>query len=106
MKHYDVRFLRGALEDLEEIILYIANDSKEAALKMHDLITEKANDLAVFPKRGSLVPDKKITEMGFRMLVVSKYIAFYKINDNYVYIHRVLHGGRNYPVLFDIESSR
>lgn len=68
---------------------------------MHDLIIEKASDLAVFPKRGLLVPDKKIAEMGLRMLVIDKYIAFYKINDNCVYIHRFLHGGRNYPILFD-----
>lgn len=100
MEHYDVRFLKDALEDLEEIILYIAQDSKSAALKMHDLIIEKANDLSTFPKRGRLVPDKKIADMGFRMIVVERYLIFYKISHNTVYIHRVLHGSRNYPTLF------
>ena len=92
--------MEDALHDLEEIILYIAHDNKAAALKMHDLIIERAADLEVFPKRGRLVPDKKMSEIGFRMLVVEQYIAFYKIDGKTVHIHRVLHGARNYPLLF------
>ena len=55
METYDVRFLQEAFEDLEEIILYISRDSRQAALRMHDKIIEKANDLTVFPKRGGRV---------------------------------------------------
>ena len=36
MEKYDVRFMESALEDLEEIILYIAKDSKTKAIKFHD----------------------------------------------------------------------
>lgn len=101
MNHYNVRFLEDALEDLEEIILYIASDSKTAALKMHDLIVDKSKDLANFPKRGRLVPDKKMSELGFRILIIERYLVFYKIDDDSVYIHRILHGSRNYPSLFE-----
>jgi len=101
MKVYDVRFLSEALNDLEEIVLYIAHDSRSAAIRMHDKIIEKANDLAVFPKRGRLVPDKKMNESGFRMLGIKPYIAFYRVIDNDVFIYRVLHGASNYPLLYD-----
>ncbi len=99
MELYDIRFLKDALDDLEEDVLYIAKDSKQAALLMHDKIIQKSNDLAHFPKLGRFVPDKKITEIGFRMLIVDKYIIFYRIIQNIVYIHRVLHGARNFPNL-------
>lgn len=100
MKRHDVRFLRDALEDLEEIVLYIMQDSKESAIRMHDLIMEASNGLAVFPKRGPLVPDKKIAAMGFRMLSVERYLLFYKIDGpSTIHIHRVFHGARDYPYL-------
>jgi len=101
METYDVRFLHEALDDLEEIILYIAQDSRAAALRMHDKIIEKTNDLSVFPKRGRLVPDKKMAAAGYRMLGVKPYIVFYRIIDRSVFIYRVLHGATNYPLLYE-----
>ena len=101
MEDYDVHFLQEALEDLEEIVLYIAQDSRQAALRMHEKIIEKANDLTIFPRRGRLVPDKKMAAAGYRMLVIKPYIAFYRIVDRNVFIYRVLHGATNYPLLYD-----
>jgi toxin ParE1/3/4 len=101
METYDVRFLEEALNDLEEIVLFIAQNSRQSALRMHDKIIEKANDLEVFPKRGRLVPDKKMSEAGFRMLGIKPYIAFYRIINRNVFIYRALHGASNYPVLYE-----
>ena len=36
MEVYDVRFLQDALDDLEEIVLHIAQDNIIAALQMHE----------------------------------------------------------------------
>ena len=101
MEIYDVRFLQEALDDLEEIVLYIAQDSRAAALRMHNNIIEKANDLTVFPKRGRLVPDQKMAATGYRMLDMKPYIAFYRIIDRNIFIYRVLHGATNYPLLYE-----
>ena len=101
MENYSVKFLQIALEDLEEIILYIAKDSLKEAIKMHDEIVNKSKKLATFPKLGREVPDKKMRKMGFRMLVISSYIAFYRVRDKEIYIYRVLHGRRNYPILYE-----
>jgi len=100
METYSVQFLQEALDDLDEIILFIAQDSRAAALRMHDKVIEKTNDLTVFPKRGRLVPDKKMTAAGYRMLWIKPYIAFYRVVDRNVYIYRVLHGAINYPLLY------
>jgi len=101
METYDVQFLQEALDDLEEIILYIAQDSRQSALRMYDKIIEKANDLTTFPKRGRLVPDKKIATAGYRMLGIKPYIAFYRVVGRDVFIYRVLHGATNYPLLYE-----
>ena len=99
IKLYEVRFLQEALDDLEEIVLYIAQNSRSAAIQMHDNIIEKANDLKTFPKRGRPVPDRKMSVAGYRMLLVKPYIAFYRIFDTDVLIYRVVHGASNYPML-------
>jgi addiction module RelE/StbE family toxin len=101
LETYDVRFLQEALDDLEEIVLYIAQDNIEAALRMHDKIVEKANDLTIFPKRGRLVPDKKMAAAGYRMLGIKPYIVFYRVIGHCVFIYRVLHGATHYPLLYE-----
>jgi toxin ParE1/3/4 len=101
METYDVQFLQEALDDLEEIVLYIAQDSRATALRMHDKIIEKANDLTIFPKRGRLVPDRKMAMAGYRMLGIKPYIAFYRVVDCSVFIYLVLYGAINYPLLYE-----
>jgi toxin ParE1/3/4 len=106
MDIYKVLFLQEALDDLEEIVLYIAHDSIKAALRVHDEIIAKANDLYIFPKRGRLVPDPKIGKAGYRMLLVEPYIVFYKVIDHDVFIYRILHGATNYPMLYEKINQR
>ena len=101
MEVYDVRFLQEALDDLEEIVLYIAQDNRAAALRIHDEIINKANDLSIFPKRGRPVPDEKMRKAGYRMLLIKPYIAFYRVIDRNVFIYRVIHGATNYPMLYE-----
>ncbi|MDR0884076.1 MAG: type II toxin-antitoxin system RelE/ParE family toxin [Oscillospiraceae bacterium] len=99
MGKFDVAFSQQALDDLEEIVLYIALDSKVHALKLHDKILESANKLSDFPMIGRAVPDEKIAGRGFRMIGAGSYLLFYKIFDDKVIILRVLHGRRDYPHL-------
>ena len=101
MEVYNVQFLQEALDDLEEIVLYIAQDSRQAALRMHGKIIEKANDLATFPKRGRLVPDRKMFEAGYRMLGIKPYVVFYRVVDDNIFTYRILHGATNYPLLYE-----
>ena len=101
MEIYEVQFLQEALDDLEEIVVYIARSSRATALRVHDEIIEKADELSVFPKRGRPVPDAKMSKAGYRMLLVKPYIAFYRIIGRNVFTYRVIHGAANYPLLYD-----
>lgn len=100
MDRYKVTFMEPAMNDLEEIVLYIAKDSRENAIRFHDKVIENANRLTTFPKLGLLVPDKKISNSGFRMLIIDKYLLFYKVYNDEVSVLRVIHGSRDYPNLF------
>ncbi len=100
MDKYKVVFMELALNDLDEIVLYTARDSKSNAIKFHHKIIDTAKRLESFPKLGLLVPDIKIANRGFRMIVFDKYLLFYKIYKKEISIFRVLHGARNYPHLF------
>ena len=100
MEVSNVVFSQEALDDLEEIVLYIAQDNRNAALRLHDEVMEKTNNLKTFPKLGRPVPDTKMKNFGFRMLLIKSYIAFYRILDDKVYIYRVVHGATNYPMLY------
>ena len=100
MAEYKVNFLAPALEDLEEIVLYVARGSAEAALKIHDAVIAQSAKLVTFPKLGRLVPDKKLGERGCRILTISPYILLYRIVNETIFIYRVFHGARNFPLLF------
>lgn len=102
MAKYKVKFLQSALNDLEEIVLYIAADSKDRALKWHDYLIEKANNLALFPNRGISVPDRKLAHLDYRMFLVGNHIIFYKVyeKNKEVIILRILDAKRDYPQFF------
>jgi addiction module RelE/StbE family toxin len=101
---YKVQFLQTALDDLEDIILHIARNNKTAAMKMHDKVVAAAYRLETFPKLGITVPDDKMRDRGFRMLIIEKYILFYKIYDDKINILQLVHGSRDYPKLFEKQT--
>lgn len=95
-----ILFLKSALDDLDEIVAYIASDNKKAALDFHDTLIGKVQKLAQFPKMGQLIPESKMQAQGYRFIVCDDYLVFYREIDDHIYIYRVLHGRRDYAALF------
>lgn len=89
-----IKWLRRALNDLENIADYIALDNPAAALSMLDTIEAITAGLADHPKRGrsGRLPDT-------RELVISgtAYISVYRLKTGRVEILRVLHSAQNWP---------
>ncbi len=48
MKKYNIKFLETSLNDLDEIIIYIASDNKNAAFTIKDEIINKIIKLKKF----------------------------------------------------------
>jgi plasmid stabilization system protein ParE len=89
-----------AHSDIEDISRFIAQNSVSAAIRLTDRLYAAIDDLSLFPGRGRPAPDEKMAEMGFRMLGVNRYLVFYRIIGDTVYIYRIIHSARDYPALF------
>ncbi len=96
---YEIRLLRVAEDDLTEIIMYIAADRPSAATKIAGRIEQKLMLLSNDPHLGIVPADDSLTLLGYRYLVVDNYLIFYVLEDQTIYIHRIVHGARDYTQL-------
>lgn len=103
MRNYKVNLLQSALDDLEEIVLYISSDSRNRAIIWKNELMKKINTLSLFPRMGTLVPDKKISSIGFRMFPFGNYIVFYIVFEQQeeITVLRILNAKRDYPRMFE-----
>ena len=101
MQKYKVVFADVADSDLEDIVIYLSNFSKNIALKCYDEIIRKANSLNTMPERCPHVNDEPLRKAGYRWISANNYIIFYIVNNisNTVQIRRVLYSGRDYTAL-------
>lgn len=101
---YSLEFLPLALNDITEIVSsFVMLGSKQGAIRIKDKINKAAEQIFHFPYSGVTVPDPKMSKMGFRMIVVEKYLMFYKVfeDDKKIVFYRILNGKRNYPTLMN-----
>ncbi len=98
-KKYQIRLLKIAEDDFKEIITYIAADNPKAAQSLANKIESNLELLSANPQLGRVPRDNDIKEMGYRYLIVHNYIIFYTIEKKTIYIHRILHGARNYKTI-------
>ncbi len=96
---YRVRLLSIAEEDFSEIIAYIASENINAAEKIANRIEKNFELLSINPKLGRLPRDEEIRNLGYRYLIVQNYLIFYKIEGRTIFVHRILHGARDYKSL-------
>ena len=99
---YRVEFLSAVLHDMTEIISsFIMTGSKNGAVRIKDKMNNAVARVATFPYSGVTVPDDKLSKSGYRMVIVEKYLIFYRVfeNEHKVVFYRVLNGARNYPIL-------
>ena len=104
-----LRVTPAALNDLKEIKAYIENDLSNpiAANNVIGRIIKDYSRLEFTPHIGPSLSVKVPFETDYRFIVSGNYLVFYKIDDEYVSIYRVLYGRRDYlKIIFnDIELS-
>jgi toxin ParE1/3/4 len=92
-------FAPAAEADLETIYDYIATDNAAAAAKLVARLEELATRLAETPgmgrARAELLPKLRSFPFG-------NYVLFYRPTEDGIEIVRVLHGGRDVPIIFGI----
>jgi len=88
----------AAEKDLLEIKQYISEelDNPTSAVKVISQITNRIKDLVNFPEAGIPLSTKIGFETKYRFIVSGNYLAFYRFEENSVYIDRVLYAKRDY----------
>ena len=92
-----------ALEDLDAIWAYIAEDNAEAADRVLEAAYRTCKILADNPELGRLRKIPGVASEQMRSFVIaefSSYVVFYRGLPDAIQIVRVLHGARNIENLF------
>ncbi|MGM9551214.1 MAG: type II toxin-antitoxin system RelE/ParE family toxin [Clostridia bacterium] len=99
-----IRVTQAALNDLKEIKAYIENDLSNP-IAANNVIKRIINDysrLEFSPNMGPSLSSKVPFETDYRFIVSGNYLVFYKTDEQYVSIYRVLYGRRDYlKIIFD-----
>ena len=96
-----------ARQDLFDIRDYITNelDSPEAADRTVTKIIGSYEKLKKFPLLGMELSSKIDVITDYRYLISGNYIVFYKVDDRFVSIYRIIYARRDYiKVFFDNED--
>lgn len=93
-------FTDTAKSDLHDIVLYIAEWSKDKKLAIRFVkeLQEKASILEQFPESGVIPRDRVLKSNGYRFLTHKDYLLFYKYEkvENTAYVMAVFNGKRGY----------
>lgn len=98
-KHYRIMFYPIAIDDLNDILDYIMDDNPKASVETIDTIDRSISQLERFPDLGVIPRDIRLKQLGYRMLVIDNYLAFYVVENDIVQIRRIIHGSRHYSFL-------
>ena len=93
-RKFKINLTRNAQNDLEHIFFYIAADNINNAKKFILELEEKIYTLETSPERCPYIPENIFFGTNYRHLINNKYRAIYKIDNNCVYILRVVHGAK------------
>ena len=95
-----VRLLRAAEDDFTEIVMYLAADNPPAAEALAATIEKSLNLLSHNPRLGRIPKEDDLVHLGYRYLIVQNYLIFYTIEEQTIFVHRIIHGARDYSGLF------
>jgi plasmid stabilization system protein ParE len=96
---YKIVFSDPSIEDLENIVRFIAQDNPQAAARFGAKLIESVRNLAAFPRLGRVVPEKN--DENIREIIFKSYRVFYRVKDDTrtVEIARFWHAARGEPQL-------
>ena len=95
MDKHRIEYLPIAVADLDEIFIFIADNSPQAAIELIDRIDASIAGLESFPEMGLLAKPPRLARRGYRVLIIDDYLVFYVVLDDVVEIRRIVSGKRN-----------
>ena len=96
---FRIRYLSTAQKDVDEIFNYILRDKPSAALSLLEKFDHSISQLTLNPELGVIPKDDRLKNLGYRMLIIEKYLVFYVVKAQSIQIRRIIHGARKYSFL-------
>ncbi len=96
----EIRYLATAERDLDDIFEYIMKDRPVVASSLLEEIDRSISHLSRNPELGVVPKDDRLKKLGYRVLIIRKYLVFYVVKNESIQIRRILHGARQYGFLF------
>ena len=93
MSTYAVNITRRALDDMEKIYRYIAEEllAPDTAMQQYDRIASAIESLREFPHRCRLFDSQPEKQLGMRLLNVDNYCVIFVTDERAVTVLRVLY---------------
>jgi addiction module RelE/StbE family toxin len=90
-----------ARDDLREIVSYVAQDDRTAAIRVGEKILSSVEPLKTMPQIGRIVPERH--DRTIREIIRGNYRIIYRVREeqNVVEIWRIWHGARGTPRLLN-----
>ena len=85
-----VAWTESALDCVTEVLLYIAEDSEQAAARVLDAIEATAASLATLSERGHIVGE--LEDPTIREVYVFRYRMIYRVSSDEIRILALIHG--------------
>ena len=104
---FKVRFTPQAIADLEEIKRYISDDlfNPQAAAELVGLVFEKIQTLTSMPQTGARLRTDIPILKTYRFIPCKNYLVFFRTEDNFVVVIRILYAKRDYFELLETDKS-
>ena len=92
---FKVLIAESALTDLKEIVEFVAEDNREAAIRLGERLVAHALSLATMPQRFPFYDKRR----GIRKMPISPFLIYYVCNESasVVNILHFWHGARQRP---------
>jgi addiction module RelE/StbE family toxin len=103
---FQIRFTPQAVADLEEIKRDISSDllNPQAATALLAHIFEKIRTLSTMPQTGARVRTEIPSLKAYRFIPCKNYLVFYRTEEKYVSIIRILYARRDYLGLLESDT--
>ena len=93
--------VQGELEAIAR--LYLSLVGSESARRITDKIYDALEQLTRFPLSGPPMRETELRNLGYRFLVVEKYVVIYRLIGNTAVVYHIFDGRSDYPTLFRSE---
>lgn len=92
----EVRVLGRAERDLLEISAWLVREAPHARERILDALLASIEQLGSMATPGIVPHDEVLRARGYRLIIVRKWLVFFKVRGRRVTVYRVLHGKRDW----------